>query len=56
MGEIKLRNIPTDVVKVLVRKQGEIKLTIGHNRYSLESTVYKIIREWRELKKKVNEG
>jgi hypothetical protein len=52
MGEIKLRNIPTDVVKVLIKKQGDIKIHIGHNRYSLESTVYKIIREWRELTKK----
>lgn len=51
-----LQNIPEDVRKVLLRKQLEIKEHIGHNRFSIECTIYKIVREWKELKKKNNEG
>lgn len=43
-----LQNIPEDVRKALLIKQAEIKAKIGHNRYSIECTVYAIIREWKK--------
>lgn len=43
-----LQNIPNDVKDALLDKQTEIKKKIGHNRYSIECTVYAIIREWKK--------
>lgn len=54
--ELRLSNIPEDVRRILLKKQFEIKEHIGHNRFSIECTIYKIVREWKELKKKHNEG
>lgn len=41
-----LKEIPRDVRNVLLKKQATIKMIKG-NQFSLECTVYAIIREWK---------
>lgn len=47
-----LKNIPPEVLKYILKMQGEIKQTRGIGQFSMESTVYKIINEHKELKEK----
>jgi len=41
-----LRNIPTDVFKILLKEQHKVKQARGVGRYGIEQTVYKIVREY----------
>ena len=45
-----LKNMPLDIMDYLLKKQLEIKLEKGIKQYSLEQTIYKIIREQKEGK------
>lgn len=41
--------IPPDVYKILIREQGRIKESRGTTQYSLERTIYHIIKEYDKL-------
>lgn len=55
MAAFTLKNIPKDVLKYILKMQGEIKQTRGIGQFSMESTVYKIINEHKELTEKKGE-
>lgn len=40
-----LKNIPKDIQDMLVDKQAELKKKKGHNKFSLECTIYATLRE-----------
>lgn len=46
-----LKNIPADVNRILLNEQKEAKEQKGTNQFSIELTVYKIIREFERCKK-----
>lgn len=52
MAAFTLKNIPENVLKYILKMQGEIKQTRGTAQFSMESTVYKIINEHKELTEK----
>ena len=52
MPAINLKEIPIDVMKIILREQGKIKSEKGIGQYSLEQTIYKLIRELKEIKDK----
>lgn len=41
-----LKKMPSDVYKILAAEQGKIKAEKMTGQYSLEQTIYKIVREW----------
>lgn len=43
-----LKNVPVDVVEYLLQKQLLFKLNKKTNQYSLEKTIYKLLREHRD--------
>lgn len=45
-----LKMMPPDVYKILVAEQGRIKGEKMTSQYSLEQTIYKIVREWDRCK------
>lgn len=45
-----LRNIPTDVFKILLKEQSKVKQARSIGRYGIEQTVYKIVREFERCK------
>lgn len=46
--------MPEDVYKILIRKQNKIKEQKGTTQYSLERTIYQIIREYAQMLKDKN--
>lgn len=44
------RNIPQEVYKIILREQNRIKLNKGVSQFSLEQTIYTIIRDWDKIK------
>lgn len=50
MPAINLKEVPIDVLKIILIEQGKVKLEKGIGQYSLEQTVYKIIREFNKIK------
>lgn len=56
MPAINLKEVPIDVMKIVLREQGKLKAEKGIGQYSLEKTVYKIIRDFKEIKDKENES
>lgn len=46
MADVLFKNMPEDVRKILLKQQGKEKENRGTNQYSLALTAYKIIREW----------
>lgn len=55
MASFNLKNIPDDVIKHILKIQGEKKTEKGVGLYSQQQTVFQIIREHKEFteKKKV---
>lgn len=51
MPQLKLNDIPADVQTALLKIQADKKIEKKSNMYSLEKTVYAIVREYVELKK-----
>lgn len=49
MSSFVLKKVPEDVLKTILKVQGEIKVKRGITIYSLESAVYYIIKKYREL-------
>jgi len=45
MASLLLKNLPLDVRKFIIKMQGEIKYEKGISQYSMELTMYKIIKE-----------
>lgn len=46
--QLLLKNMPDDVKEFLLKKQGDIKVEKKISQYSLEQTIYKIIRDYKE--------
>lgn len=46
-----LKNMPSDIYKMLIEEQKEAKLEKMSSQYSLEQTIYRIIRKWDRCKK-----
>jgi hypothetical protein len=44
--DTRLKDVPEDVRKIILKKQTDIKNKKGHGNFSMASTVYAIIREW----------
>lgn len=51
MSSLILRAVPDDLKKYLLKVQGEIKSKKG-TQYSLESTLYQIVREYKKIAEK----
>lgn len=45
-----LKKMPPDVYKILAAEQGKIKAEKMTSQYSLEQTIYKIVREWHKCR------
>lgn len=52
MAALLLKDFPLDVRKIVIKKQGEIKNEREISQFSMELTMYKIIREWEMLNTK----
>lgn len=46
--------MPEDVYKIIIKKQNKIKEQKGTTQYSLERTIYQIIREYAQMLKDKN--
>jgi hypothetical protein len=45
-GDLLLRGMPIDVLKVVLKEQGKEKEKRGLKQFSISTTIIKIIREW----------
>lgn len=45
-----LKQMPDDVYKIILTEQGKIKAEKRISQYSLEQTIYSIIREWKRCR------
>jgi hypothetical protein len=45
-----LRAMPPDIYKIVIRAQNQIKLQRGINQYSMEQTIYHLIRDWQKCR------
>ncbi len=52
MAVINLKDVPVDVLRIILKTQGSVKLDRGISQFSMEQTVYKIIRDYDKLKEK----
>ena len=50
MAVINLKDVPVDVLRIILLTQGGVKLDRGIAQFSMEQTVYKIIRDYDKLK------
>ena len=50
MASCYLKDIPAEVNKIILDEQARAKKEKGTNQYSIESTIYKIIREYQRCK------
>jgi hypothetical protein len=50
MAACLLKNIPPEVNRIILDEQARAKKERGTNQYSIESTIYKIIREYQRCK------
>lgn len=46
MSEVRREQMPEDVRKIVLREQLKQKEKTGMNQFSIQSTIYKIIRDW----------
>jgi hypothetical protein len=46
-NDLLLRNVPIDVLKTILKEQGKEKEKRGLKQFSLSTTVFKIVREWK---------
>lgn len=49
MPQIKLKEIPTEIYQFILKTQGEIKVEKKSCQYSLEKTVFKMLKDLKEL-------
>lgn len=45
-GDLLLRGMPIDVLKIILKEQGKEKEKRGLKQFSISTTIIKIIREW----------
>lgn len=45
-----LKNIPSDVFKFVIDEQTRLKKERGTNKYSFETTMYKMLRDYKRCK------
>ena len=45
-----LKNIPSDVFKFIIEEQSRLKQERGTNKYSFESTIYKMLKDYKRCK------
>lgn len=53
LKQIKLEEVPTAAYKYVLKMQGEIKIEKNTSQYSLEKTIYRIIKEHEEMSRKL---
>lgn len=41
--------MPPDIYKIIIREQGKLKVSKGTTQYSMERTIYHIIKEYDKL-------
>ena len=46
-GDLLLRGLPIDVLKIILKEQGKEKEKRNLKQFSLATTIYKIVREWK---------
>lgn len=44
------REMPDDIFKIILKEQNRIKLNKGVSQFSIEKTIYSILREWDTIK------
>lgn len=47
LSGINLKEVPKDVMTILVDEQAELKKTKDTRQFGLDKTIYKIVREWK---------
>jgi hypothetical protein len=47
---INLKDVPVDVLRIILLTQGGVKVDRGISQFSMEQTIYKIIRDYEKLK------
>jgi plasmid stability protein len=50
MAALTLKNIPEDLLKHILKVQADTKIHKAKAQYSMESAIYKILREHKELR------
>ncbi len=50
MAVINLKDVPADVLIIILKTQGGVKIERGISQFSMEKTIYKIIRDYEKLK------
>lgn len=50
MASLLLKNLPEDIRRLILKQQAKEKASRGTNQFSMELTIYKIIREWDRCK------
>jgi len=45
-----LRKVPDDVRRIILKQQGILKGLTGRTQYSMETTIYHIIRDWQRCR------
>lgn len=50
MTAITLKEVPEDVLKIILLTQADIKSGRGVGQFSMEKTIYKIVREYDKMK------
>ena len=55
MPEIKLKDVPEDVLRIILLIQADVKFERAIGQFSMEQTIYKIIREYDKIKKEQKE-
>ena len=49
MAVINLKEVPEDVLRIILLTQADVKTERGIGQFSMEQTVYKIIREYDKI-------
>lgn len=49
-----LKQIPKDVFRIVQKEQNQIKETKGIGKFSFESTLYKMLRDYDKCRKDIN--
>ncbi len=50
MAEVKLKEIPDETFRFILKTQGEIKVEKNVCQFSIEKTIYKMLKELQEIK------
>jgi len=53
MASYNLKRIPSDIFKFVLEEQNKIKEEKGTNQFSFECTIYKMLREFKNLRESI---